>query len=88
MLYYHNIKGALAGTSVTIQMRISLFSNIPFLIFSTHVNSVVAGRGDVGDCTTSVGWQHDAMLDQNVLRDHAVNITTSDVTANLVTEIK
>ena len=47
------------------------------------VDAVVAGRGDVGHVAASVWWQHDSVLDERVLIDHAIHVTPSDPVAHL-----
>ena len=52
----------------------------------THRDVVVSWWGEVGDGPSAAGWQHDLVFDERVLKHQTVNITSSDVTADLRTE--
>jgi hypothetical protein len=52
----------------------------------TYVEGVEAGTGNPGDLSTGLGVEHDAvLLDQRVLLDQTIHITSGDQIANLNT---
>lgn len=54
---------------------------------STHHNIVGSGVGHPGDGSHELGPQHDLVLDQNVLVDNTINVTSSYMASHLSTTV-